>query len=384
MWRASGAADTAMSWSSTPIGRPDAGDDGGRAVVPQVIEVYFTRWCDPPACPVGERELQRGIADPVSEIVSKHGNRIGVRQNERSTRQAFDLWSHRDRPTDRADDGTGGDEREVHGNDEGPRAIGAEVGVADTCRPAAGGRAARSPRRRTRRHRRVRQGHASAALRSTAASRFRHPSTDDPRHGHDQQRKVDREQGPNSRRRIRDGRRADGGARVPSRPPTRRRRLRNCRRSPTGRSSDDAGTSAKRGAATIIHATAAAPASHAALVMTTSDGGRSDRRAAPTTVSTPAAPIEARAMRETVRREASTATAAVSTPIPIASPEMRIRSIDVRYRVNSIGRRLSQPSQIETPSAAHEIVAARRFTPPLETCRAECSRESSCRLRAGS
>ena len=171
---------------------------------------------------------------------------------------------------------------------------------------------------------------------------------------------------------------------VPSRRPMLQQRLRNSRRSPTGRSRRRRGTSANRGAATIAPATAAAPASHAALVMMTSAGGSSDLRAAPTTASTPAAPIAARAVRETDRREAITATAAVSTPIPIASPEIRIRSIEVRYKVNSTGRRLSHPSQIETPSAAHEMVKARRFTRRLETWPGERSRGSSCRHRVGS
>ncbi len=75
-------------------------------------------WGDPASGAVGKRELQRGVADPVGEIVAQHRDRIGGRQDEHAARQTLDVWTHRDRPPDAADDRTGGDEREVQGDDE--------------------------------------------------------------------------------------------------------------------------------------------------------------------------------------------------------------------------------------------------------------------------
>ena len=114
------------------------------------------------------------------------------------------------------------------------------------------------------------------------------------------------------------------------------------------------------------------------------DVGSAGRRPAPTTVSTPAAPIQIHDVHETPRRAAIQRTATVRMPIEIASPETRIRSVVVSYKLNSTGRRLSHPSQIEAASAAHETATASAFTPLLEMWPGGCWRGSSCRHRVDS
>ena len=187
------------------------------------------------------------------------------------------------------------------------------------------------------------------------------PAGRDPCERDDQQPEVDGQQHPRAdgdvRRRQRSERRAETRTASPHRggdrptPPT------TASRTAVGRR----GTLAKRGDATIAAATAAAPPSHAASVTITSTVGSSGRRAAPTTVSSPAAPIEIRAtsMRAPAasgrsrRRRRSGCRSRSPVPTPAAGRPSR-RPV----RLSSTGRRLSQPSQIEAASAAHPIAAA--------------------------
>ena len=70
--------------------------------------------------------------------------------------------------------------------------------------------------------------------------------------------------------------------------------------------------------------------------------------------------------------------------IATASPVTLIRSLDVSYGLNSIGRRLSPPTQIEAAITAHDTAAASAFTPLPETWPTGCWPGSSCRHRVDS